>query len=189
MLKLRKGGHKELEKYYGLMEIDFDSEELFSKLTIHKAMLNSDMELVILYDEDSRMDIGYALVCLKNLYGYVLLKYMAVVPWLRGRGLGVEFMRMLNRRYADRQGIIAELTHFPDEDKDRMKKLVRFFSRFGYEQQPVDYTISGTQADLWVKPMAGSAEISAVAHRIIPDFYSRVMSPFAMDRMIRIKKK
>ena len=32
MLKLRKGGHRELEKYYGLMEIDFDSEELMSKL-------------------------------------------------------------------------------------------------------------------------------------------------------------
>ena len=88
MLKLRKGGHKELEKYYGLMEIDFDSEELFSKLTIHKAMLNSDMELVILYDEDSRMDIGYALVCLKNLYGYVLLKYMAVMPWENRTGIG-----------------------------------------------------------------------------------------------------
>lgn len=189
MLKLRKGGHKELEKYYGLMEIDFDSEELFSKLTIHKAMLNSDMELVILYDEDSRMDIGYALVCLKNLYGYVLLKYMAVVPWLRGRGLGVEFMRMLNRRYADRQGVIAELTHFPDEDKDRMKKLVKFFSRFGYEQQEADYTISGTRADLWVKPMKGSGEIAPIAHRIIPDFYSRVMNPFAMDNMISIRKK
>lgn len=189
MLKLREAGHKDLEKFYTLMEIDFDSEELLSKLQIHRAMLRKEQELLVIYDDESGMDLGYGLVFVKGLYGYVLLKYMAIVPWLRGKGLGVELMRMLNRRYADRQGIIAELTHFPDEDKDRMKKLVRFFSRFGYEQQPADYTISGTQADLWVKPMAGSAEISAVAHRIIPDFYSRVMSPFAMDRMIRIKKK
>ena len=189
MLKLREAGHSDLEKFYTLMEIDFDSEELLSKLQIHRAMLKKEQELLVMYDDEAGMDLGYALVFVKNLYGYVLLKYMAIVPWLRGKGLGVEFMRMLNRRYADRQGVIAELTHFPDEDKDRMKKLVRFFSRFGYEQQPADYTISGTQADLWVKPMAGSADISAVAHRIIPDFYSRIMNPFAMDAMIRIVKK
>ena len=28
MLTLRKGGHRDLERYYGLMEVDFDSEEL-----------------------------------------------------------------------------------------------------------------------------------------------------------------
>lgn len=187
MLKLRKGGHKELEKYYGLMEIDFDSEELFSKLTIHKAMLNSDMELVILYDEDSRMDIGYALVCLKNLYGYVLLKYMAVMPWYRGRGFGVELMRQLNKRYANTQGILAELTEFPDEDEDRLKKLRKFFSRFGYEEVAVDYTISGTRANLYVKPICGTAEIAPVAHRIVRDFYARCLNAFALEKMIDIK--
>lgn len=187
MLKLRKGGHKELEKYYGLMEIDFDSEELFSKLTIHKAMLNSDMELVILYDEDSRMDIGYALVCLKNLYGYVLLKYMAVMPWYRGRGFGVELMRQLNKRYANTQGILAELTEFPDEDEDRLKKLRKFFSRFGYEEVAVDYTISGTRANLYVKPICGTAEIAPVAHRIVRDFYARCLNAFAVEKMIEIK--
>ena len=187
MLKLRKGGHKELEKYYGLMEIDFDSEELFSKLTIHKAMLNSDMELVILYDEDSRMDIGYALVCLKNLYGYVLLKYMAVMPWYRGRGFGVELMRQLNKRYANTQGILAELTEFPDEDEDRLKKLRKFFSRFGYEEVAVDYTISGTRANLYVKPICGTAEIAPVAHRIVRDFYARCLNAFAVEKMIDIK--
>ena len=189
MFKLREAGHSDLEKFYTLMEIDFDSEELLSKLQIHRAMLRKDMELLVMYDEESGMDVAYALVFLKNLYGYVLLKYMAVVPWLRGRGLGVELMRMLNRRYAETQGIVVELTYFPDEDKDRMKKLVKFFSRFGYEQQEADYTISGTRADLWVKPLNGSAEIAPIAHRIIPDFYSRVMNPFAMDNMIRIKKK
>lgn len=189
MLKLREAGHSDLEKFYTLMEIDFDSEELLSKFQIHRAMLKKDMELLVMYDEDTGMDLAYGLVFLKNLYGYVLLKYMAVVPWLRGQGLGVELMRMLNRRYADKQGIIAELTYFPDDDKDRMKKLVKFFSRFGYEQQDADYTISGTQADLWVKPMKGSAEIAPIAHRIIPDFYSRVMNPFAMDKMIRINKR
>jgi len=187
MLKLRKGGHKDLEKYYGLMEIDFDSEELLTKLTIHKAMLNGDQELVIFYDDESRMDIGYALVFIKNLYGYVLLKYMAVMPWYRGRGFGIEFMRQLNKRYANTQGIFAELTEFPDDDADRLKKLRKFFSRFGYEEIAVDYTISGTKANLYVKPICGTAEIALVAHRIVRDFYSRCLNAFALEKMIDIK--
>lgn len=187
MLKLRKGGHRDLEKYYGLMEIDFDSEELFSKLSIHKAMLNGDQELVIFYDDESGMEVGYALVCVKNLYGYVLLKYMAVMPWYRGKGFGIELMRQLNRRYADTQGILAELTEFPDEDADRLRKLRKFFGRFGYEELDIDYTISGTRANLYVKPICGTGEIGKVAHRIVRDFYSRCLNAFAMERMIDIK--
>ena len=186
MLKLRKGGHKDLEKYYGLMEIDFDSEELFSKLTIHKAMLNSDMELVVFYDDETKMEVGYALVLLKNLYGYVLLKYMAVMPWYRGKGFGIELMRQLNKRYAHTQGILAELTEFPDEEPDRLRKLRKFFSRFGYEEVAIDYKISGTKANLYVKPICGTAEIGSVAHRIVRDFYARCLNAFALERMIDI---
>ena len=47
---------------------------------------------------------GYALVATKNLYGYVLLKYLAVMPWCRGQGLGIQIMRLINKRYADKQG-------------------------------------------------------------------------------------
>lgn len=188
MLKLREAGHRDLEKFYTLMEIDFDSEELLTKFQIHRAMLKKQQELLVMYDEDSGMDLAYALVFTHSLYGYVLLKYMGVVPWLRGQGLGVEFMRLINRRYSETQGIIAELTEFPDDDADRMKKLIKFFSRFGYVNIEADYTISGTKANLWVKPLKGSAEIESIAHRIIPDFYSRCMNPFAMDSMIEIRK-
>ena len=187
MLKLRKGGHKDLEKYYSLMEIDFDSEELFSKLLIHKAMMQGNQELFVLYDEESGMELGYALMMVKNIYGYVLLKYMAVMPWYRGKGLGIELMRQINKQFAGSQGIVAELTEFPDEDENSLKKLRKFFSRFGYEEIPCDYTIAGTKANLYVKPIKGTAEITPVVHRIVPDFYTRCMNAFAMEKMIDIK--
>ena len=44
MLTLRKGGHRDLERYYGLMEVDFDSEELLGKLAIHRAISRGDQE-------------------------------------------------------------------------------------------------------------------------------------------------
>ena len=187
MLTIRKGGHRDLERYYGLMEIDFDSEELLGKLAIHRAISRGEQELLIVYDDESNLEVAYALCGIKSLYGYVLLKYMAVFPWYRGKGLGIQTMRLLNKRYADRQGIIAELTEFDDPEPDHLKKLFKFFSRFGYNEIESDYRISGTTAHVFVKPIAGKEDITPVYHRVLADFYSRVLTPMAMSRMIDLK--
>lgn len=185
-MKLRKAGHMDLERYYSLMEIDFDKRELISKAAIHKGLITGNMELLILTD-DSGMDAAYALMLLKNTYGYVLLKYIGVVPWMRGKGVGVEAMRAINKRYADRQGIIAELTAFDDEGGGYMKKLRRFFARFGYVELPSDYRLGGAEVYLMIKPIKGPWDLGQVSHRIIRDFYNRCLSPMAMDRMIDIR--
>ena len=187
MLNIRKGGHRDLEKYYGLMEIDFDSDELLGKLAIHRAISKGEQELLVVYEEESGLEVAYALMCHRGLYGYVLMKYMAVVPWLRGRGLGIETMRLINRRYADRQGIVAELTEFADPEPDHLKKLMKFFSRFGYNEIESDYRISGTTAHVFVKPIKGEWDIRPVYHRILADFYSRCLTPAAMSRMLDLR--
>lgn len=187
MINIRKGTHSELEKYYTLMQMDFDSEELFSKLTIHKGMMNGNLEFLVFFDEASGMDVGYALTAVKSLYGYVLLKYMGIMPWCRDQGVGVQSMRLINKRYADRQGIIAELTEFDDPDPDRMKKLRKFFNRFGYTEIESRFEISGVKDNLYVKPIKGKAEIKPVAHRIIIDFYSRLLNTAAMNKMLSIE--
>ena len=43
MLSIRKCGHKELERYYQLFEMDFDSREMLPKLAVHKALTNGSM--------------------------------------------------------------------------------------------------------------------------------------------------
>lgn len=187
MLDMRKGGHVELEKYYPLMEMDFDSEELMPRLSLHRAIMNGTAELLIVYEKESGLDVAYALAIVKNLYGYVLLKYMGVLPWYRGRGMGVETMRFINRRYADRQGLIAEITEFPDEDEDRVKKLRKFFARFGYVEIDSDCRIAGVKSNIMVKPLKCSGDISPIAHRILPDFYSRCLGPRAVRKMLDIK--
>ena len=187
MLDMRKGGHVELEKYYPLMEMDFDSEELMPRLSLHRAIMNGTAELLIVYEKESGLDVAYALAIVKNLYGYVLLKYMGVLPWYRGRGMGVETMRFINRRYVDKQGLIAEITEFPDEDKDRVKKLRKFFARFGYVEIDSDCRIAGVKSNIMAKPLKCSGDISPIAHRIIPDFYSRCLGPRAVRKMLDIK--
>ena len=187
MPKLIRVGHREMQRYYPLMETDFDSEELIGRLAMHKGISNGSIDFLVFREEESGMDAGYAVVLTKNLYGYVDLKYFAVMPWFRGRGLGVQLMRELNRRYADTQGIIAELTEFDDPDPDRLKKLRKFFARFGYEEIRSDCTIRGVKDNLLVKQIKGTADITPVAHRVLPDFYTRFMTPTAFWRMMDIK--
>jgi GNAT superfamily N-acetyltransferase len=189
MLQIRKGGHRDLERWYSMFEIDFDQKELLPKLALHRALSKGDAELLIVYDEESRLELAYALTLSRSLYGYVLLKYFGVLPWYRGKGLGVQAMRLLNKYYAEKQGILAELAVFDPEDTETLRKLRKFFSRFGYERVDCDYRLSGAEAELLVKPVKGTAEIAPVAHRILRDFYSRILSSAAMERMIDVRKQ
>ena len=187
MLSIRKCGHKELERYYTLFEMDFDSREMLPKLAVHKALTNGSMELLAVVDEESKMDLAFALVATRSLYGYVLLKYLSVMPWCREQGIGIESMRLINKRYAGRQGIIAELTEYPEDEPQRSRKLQRFLARFGYVEAESDYRIGGVKAHLMVKPIKGSADIAPIAHRILPDFYTRCMTDRAVSKMIDIR--
>jgi len=187
MLKLRACGHRDLERIYPAFELDFDKKELLPKLGVHKALLRGDAELLAVYDEDTGIEVAYALVGVRSLYGYVWLKYFSVSPWYRDKGLGVQAMRLINRRYADRQGILAELTAFGDEDGSTLRKLRRFFARFGYVEIPSDVTIGGEKACVVVKPLQGSEEISPYVHRILRDFYSRVLTGVGMQRMVELR--
>lgn len=187
MLTIRKGGHVDLERVYSAMEIDFDAKELLGKWSIHRAMSAGEQELLLFVDEESGLEFGYALVMCRGLYGYVLLKYFGIFPWYRGKGQGVEAMRLLNRRYADRQGILAELTAFEDENGDYLRKLRRFFARFGYVLVPSDYRLGGAPVELMVKPMQGSKDIAPIAHRMIRDFYSRCLRFTGYEKMVDIR--
>ena len=187
MLALRKGGHRDLERLYSAFELDFDRRELLPKISIHKAMMAGDQELLVFYDEESGITAGYALVMLRGVYGYVLLKYFGILQWFREQGLGVQAMRLINKRYADRQGILAELTVFDDADGDYLRKLRKFFTRFGYQDVRSDYRLGGAPVDLMVKPIRGTAEIAPVAHRMIADFYSRCLRPVSFAKMVDIR--
>ena len=188
MLQIRKGRHRDLERYYNVFDLDFDKKELLPKLSLHRAISKGDVELLIVYDEESRIEVAYALTLCRGLYGYVLLKYFGVLPWYRGKGLGIQAMRLLNKHYAEKQGLLAELTVFDPEDKDTLRKLRKFFSRFGYEEVKCDYRLAGAPVTLMVKPLRGTAEIAPVAHRILRDLYSRVLSGEKLEKTVDIRR-
>ena len=112
MLTIRKGGHSDLSHIYSAFDMDFDKRELLPKLAIHKGLLHGDLELLLFEEDQTRMTLGYALVFPRGVYGYALLKYFGILPWYREKGVGVQAMRLLHKHYADKQGILAELTVF-----------------------------------------------------------------------------
>ena len=187
MLTIRKGGHVDLERLYSAMEIDFDQKELLGKWSIHRAISAGDQELLVFSDGESGIDQGYALVMSRGLYGYVLLKYLGILPWFRQQGLGIEAMRLLNKRYADTQGILAEPTTCADEGGADQRRLRKFFARFGYVLVESDYRIGGSPVELMVKPIKGSEDIAPIAPRMIRDFYSRCLRFSSYERMIDIR--
>ena len=190
MLTIRKGGHTDLSHIYSAFDMDFDKRELLPKLAIHKGLLHGDLDLLLFEDDASKMTLGYALVFPRGVYGYALLKYFGILPWYREKGVGVQAMRLLHKYYADKQGILAEITVFDEEGKDDyMRKLRKFFARFGYVEVPCDYRLGGAEVELMVKPIKGTADIAPVAHRVIRDFYSRVLLPTTAQRMIDIRRK
>lgn len=185
MLKIREATAAEIGRYYSAMQMDFDERELLPRSAIRAAVRRGEQEFLLFCDEETGLTEGYALCCIKSVYGYVLLKYFGIFPWYQGRGVGIEAMRLLHRRYADRQGILAELTVFEDAgDGDYLRKLKRFFSRFGYEKVPFSYRLGGTEVYLTAKPVRGTAEIAPVARRLILDFYSRCLRPAQLEKMI-----
>lgn len=189
MLKVREANAAEIGRYYNAIKIDFDARELLPLPAIRKAIQRGEQEFLLFYDEQSGMTQGYALCGIRNVYGYVILKYFGIFSWYQGHGLGVEAMRLLHKRYANRQGILAELTVFEDsEDGEYLRKLKRFFARFGYEEVPCAYKIGGAAVTLHVKPILGTAEIAPVARRILMDFYSRCLRPAKLENMITFQE-
>ncbi|MBR0355804.1 MAG: hypothetical protein IJK35_10560 [Oscillospiraceae bacterium] len=187
-LILRACGHRELERIWSLFDLDFDKKELLPKLGVHQAMLKGDMELLAVTEDESRIDLAYVLVGCRGLYGYVWLKYLDVIPFYREKGLGIETMRLINRRYADRQGIVAEITDFNDEaGGETLRAQRKFFARFGYEEIKSDLRIGGVEDHILVKPIRGTAEIAPIIHRVMLDFYSRVYPPAALARAVEIR--
>ena len=94
----------------------------------------------------------------------------------------------LHKTVADAAEKVLQDAFTPERAKDTLRKLRKFFSRFGYENLPCDYKLGGAPAELMVKPLKSSADLSPVIHRVVRDFYSRVLGPARLNKMVDISR-
>lgn len=182
---LRVGTVSDLHRIYPQMRRDFHAYERMPELFLARAIRRGAQELLLLTDETGQ-EAGYAICCVKSLYGYVLLNYLAMDPARRGTGAGSAALELLSRRYAGKQGIILELTDTPGEEEDTVRRR-RFYGRAGFVPVDCPYSLGGHEAFLMVKPLRGTADIARAAKLIMPEIYSWSMPKFVVEHLAKVK--
>lgn len=182
---MKLGYTSDLGRIYKKMRADFHYFERIPEPFMRRAMHRGEQELLLFADENGR-EAGYAFCGTRSMYGYVLLNYLAVDESMRGTGIGSAALRLIFERYADRRGLIIELTDAPGEEEE-MKRRHVFYERAGFVDVPCDYRLGGKRAYLMAKPLSGTADIAAIAHRLMQEFYGRMLPAPLLKKVLQAR--
>lgn len=170
--KIKRGGHADFARIWPMVEFDFRGEGLIEQRYLQRGMLNLSAELLLLKDLDG-VELGYAYVQKRSLYGYVLLAYLAVYPTFRGAGAGTRFLELIKEYYADRQGIFLEV--FGDVDEGAPRRRHALYEGLGWRDVHCDYKLLGTPSKLMLLPIKGPEDVTQKVRLIIRELYEGVL--------------
>ena len=179
-----RGGHADMHRIYPMMTYDFHDWERPTELECQRALLRG-AELLLLRDAQNA-ECGYALMLKNRLTGYVLLGWLAVYPHVRGGGIGGQFLSLIRERYAGWQGIMLEVTEYPELEKAR--KLHAFYQRNGYVDVGCHYFLGGRDTALMYLPLAGARDIYPAVKSAVRSVYECMYSEAELWRLVRIEK-
>jgi len=186
MLRLKRGSYKEMHQYYANMQQDFEKDELLPEIVFHKAIFQKQADLVLVQDDSIKVTIAYALVCPNSLYGYGLIWYFAVLPWYRGKGLGTEAIKLINRHYGKLRGLLLEVTEVPDTET--ANRRIKFYNNLGYRVVKCGpFKLNGINTKIMVRQSASMPDPGPAMHRILPEIYSHLVSDTTIEKIIDIK--
>ena len=181
---LERGGHADMKRIYPMMEFDFHDWERPKHLECQRALLRG-AELLLLKNAQNA-ECGYALMLKNNMTGYALLGWLAVYPHVRGNGVGGEFLSLIRERYEGWQGLLLEVTEYPQLEKGR--KLHSFYGRNGYSDVNCHYTLSNRSTALMYMPIAGAQDISPAVRSIVRSVYECMYSESALWEIVGIDR-
>ena len=181
---IERGGHADMKRVYPMMTFDFHKWELPGHLEFQRAMLRG-CELLLLKDAQN-IECGYAVMLRHRLGGYALLGWLGVYPHVRGNGVGGEFLSLIREYYAGWNGIILEVTEYPELEK--AVKLHNFYLRNGYSDINCRYKLAGRDCALMYLPIDGPKDISPIIGTVMRGVYACLVSEPALWRYISIEK-
>ncbi|MCC8098645.1 MAG: GNAT family N-acetyltransferase [Clostridiales bacterium] len=136
--------------------------------------------------------IAYACYILTQSGSYALLDYFAVIPELRGQGIGSEFLRALQRNMSVKCGVFLEAENpgsaKSEDEQQTRERRIRFYLSNGAKLTNsncllfgVDYNIlfipAGSAADIPEKECQHHA-VEALYREIYGRFYGRLCKPY-----------
>ncbi len=170
---ITNGGHRDIQRIYPLMELEFPKSELFPQMVLQAGILSGAMEMLIMNTEEG-LETAYAFLQTKSMYGYVMISFLSVYPTMRGRGVGEEFLSLIKSRYSDAQGILLEVTDPRDQDGEKSKKLRAYYERQGWREVDCEYEVNGEPATLLNYAVKGPEDIELAARRIVYNLFEPI---------------
>lgn len=176
-------GARALHRIYRCLCRDFHTYECIPEPLLFLAVARGRQVCFSIRDEKGQ-EYGYTFCCVRSLYGYILINYLAVHPEYRGQGVGGAALELLVQRFSQYQGLLLELTESPGEE-EKLEARRRLYQRHGFVDVPCDYRLAGVSCQLMCRPLQGTANLAPVVHRILPEIYSHTIpSRWLLEKII-----
>ena len=120
------------------MKRDFPSNERPPAFAVYNCIAKGLYEAYYFIDEAGR-EAGYAVVTAPKEYSCALLNFFAVMPEMRGGGVGTTALAVLGAQYPDRVMLLEaeDPAHTQNDDKaSTARRRLAFYNRAGYQTQP-----------------------------------------------------
>ncbi len=163
---------------------DFPPDERKPLAQIHRAVDRGIYRVVGFYLEDTLC--GYALLSVLPGRRFGFLDYFAVVPQMRGGGIGGQLLADLRRQMADLQGIFFEVEQPQSApDPQQAGRRIRFYQRGGCRYTGVYTRLFGVNYYILYLPCAGDADDETLLVEVEAS-YRAMVDPALYDQKVAI---
>ncbi len=177
--------------YQDYMKDDFPLMELRPWFSIGRAWERDEYSAYGYYDGESFLAYAAFYSCRED--PYILMDYLAVVPDLRGQGLGSSFLKDLLPAITDVDGIFIEAESADpennEEDKSVRQKRINFYQANGAVMTGVGCKLFGVDYQILYLPLEtkrmGEEEFFEAVCRLYRElyrpFYGKLCRPYQTD--------
>lgn len=186
MLTLSLMNQEEITALYEThMRRDFPPSELKHLSSILHMVQKGHYDVLGAYQDDEL--VAYALLYCPKGRGASLLDYLAVMPHLRGNGIGSALLDELRRYYAaDHDVLLIECERpkaAPDEEEAR--KRIRFYTRAGAQLTNVRIWLFDVEYSILVLPCADCVPEKDWAEQMLA-MYREMLPDHLYERNVRL---
>lgn len=177
---IRNMAVNEFRTIYRRIREDFPQDE-YAPYEVLQRQMQAGIQEGLILQADGR-DVAYAVCAGGHKNGYVLVSLLAVFKEWRRQGCGSAFIKKIQAKYQDKNGLIVEVEK-PEKAMTSAERQIRlkrmsFYEKAGFYQIPgIDYHLWNVPLHLMVFPQkAPAAVIDSRIGEIMFDIYLQLLN-------------